>query len=93
MFLFIWSLMERNTEADDGDVFYESLEEFHVFLLAHVLRRPIIVVADTMLKVYTTLFTIIYYMILYNYFIILYCPVPVKTTPVRRTTMLLNFSP
>ena len=31
-------------------MFYESLEEFHVFVLAHVLRRPIIVVADTMLK-------------------------------------------
>ena len=29
---------------------YESLEEFHVFILAHVLRRPIIVVAETMLK-------------------------------------------
>ncbi|XP_018595220.1 OTU domain-containing protein 7B isoform X2 [Scleropages formosus] len=29
---------------------YESLEEFHVFVLAHVMRRPIIVVADTMLK-------------------------------------------
>ena len=29
---------------------YESLEEFHVFVLAHVLRRPIIVIAETMLK-------------------------------------------
>jgi len=29
---------------------YESLEEFHVFVLAHVLRRPIIVVAERMLK-------------------------------------------
>ncbi|KAK7886180.1 hypothetical protein WMY93_025801 [Mugilogobius chulae] len=29
---------------------YESLEEFHVFVLAHVLKRPIIVVADTMLR-------------------------------------------
>jgi len=29
---------------------YESLEEFHVFVLAHVLRRPIIVLAETMLK-------------------------------------------
>ena len=42
-------MMERNTE--EGDVFYESLEEFHVFLLAHVLMRPIIIVADKMLKV------------------------------------------
>jgi hypothetical protein len=30
---------------------YESLEEIHVFALAHVLRRPIIVIADLMLKV------------------------------------------
>lgn len=29
---------------------YESLEEFHVLALAHVLRRPIIVIADTVLK-------------------------------------------
>ncbi|XP_076041280.1 uncharacterized protein LOC143025466 isoform X2 [Oratosquilla oratoria] len=29
---------------------YESLEEIHVLALAHVLRRPIIVVADTTLK-------------------------------------------
>lgn len=29
---------------------YESLEEIHVLALAHVLRRPIIVVADVMLK-------------------------------------------
>ncbi|KAK1789859.1 hypothetical protein P4O66_015739, partial [Electrophorus voltai] len=32
------------------DPVYESLEEFHVFVLAHVLRRPIVVVADTMLR-------------------------------------------
>ncbi|KAK2154256.1 hypothetical protein LSH36_273g03028 [Paralvinella palmiformis] len=45
-------LMERDekTNPDDCEVFYESLEEFHVFVLAHVLRRPIIVVADTVLK-------------------------------------------
>lgn len=29
---------------------YESLEEFHVFVLAHVLKRPVVVVADTMLR-------------------------------------------
>jgi len=29
---------------------YESLEEFHVFVLAHVLRRPIVVIAEMMLK-------------------------------------------
>ncbi|KAI1301915.1 OTU domain-containing protein 7B [Halotydeus destructor] len=29
---------------------YESLEEIHILALAHVLKRPIIVIADTMLK-------------------------------------------
>ncbi|XKL68879.1 hypothetical protein PGB90_006648 [Kerria lacca] len=36
-----------------GDMYgniYESLEEIHVLALAHVLKRPIIVVADVMLK-------------------------------------------
>ena len=38
-------------DVDKGsELFYESLEEFHVFVLAHILRRPIIVVADTLLK-------------------------------------------
>eukprot|EP00062_Callorhinchus_milii_P002614 gi/632938948/ref/XP_007907016.1/ PREDICTED: OTU domain-containing protein 7A [Callorhinchus milii] len=32
------------------DPVYESLEEFHVFVLAHILRRPIVVVADTVLR-------------------------------------------
>lgn len=36
-------------ESSDEPV-YESLEEFHVFVLAHVLRRPVVVVADTMLR-------------------------------------------
>uniref|UniRef100_A0A8K9V8I4 ubiquitinyl hydrolase 1 n=1 Tax=Oncorhynchus mykiss TaxID=8022 RepID=A0A8K9V8I4_ONCMY len=42
----------NNTVGVDNseDPVYESLEEFHVFVLAHVLRRPIIVVADTMLR-------------------------------------------
>nr|XP_046193420.1 OTU domain-containing protein 7A-like [Oncorhynchus gorbuscha] len=42
----------NNTGGVDNseDPVYESLEEFHVFVLAHVLRRPIIVVADTMLR-------------------------------------------
>jgi hypothetical protein len=30
---------------------YESLEEVHVLALAHVLRRPIVVIADLVLKV------------------------------------------
>ena len=41
----------RDSEEGDGcEVFYESLEELHVFVLAHVLRRPILIVADTILK-------------------------------------------
>ncbi|CAH1796731.1 unnamed protein product [Owenia fusiformis] len=36
--------------SDEEVYYYESLEEFHVFVLAHVLRRPTIVVADTVLK-------------------------------------------
>lgn len=45
MFVFFF-LRVDNSE----DPVYESLEEFHVFVLAHVLRRPIVVVADTMLR-------------------------------------------
>uniref|UniRef100_A0A673LIA6 ubiquitinyl hydrolase 1 n=1 Tax=Sinocyclocheilus rhinocerous TaxID=307959 RepID=A0A673LIA6_9TELE len=36
--------------GNSKDPVYESLEEFHVFVLAHVLRRPIVVIADTMLR-------------------------------------------
>ncbi|CAH2326812.1 OTU domain-containing 7B [Pelobates cultripes] len=39
----------RGAESSEEPV-YESLEEFHVFVLAHVLKRPIVVVADTMLR-------------------------------------------
>ncbi|XP_077452081.1 OTU domain-containing protein 7A [Stigmatopora argus] len=47
--------LSKNTATSGGvdnseDPVYESLEEFHVFVLAHVLRRPIVVVADTMLR-------------------------------------------
>ena len=35
----------------EGNPLYESLEEVHVLVLAHVLKRPIIVVSDTVLKV------------------------------------------
>lgn len=38
-----------NLLSQDGTVYFESLEEFHILLLAHILQRPIIVVADTML--------------------------------------------
>lgn len=37
-------------EYEEKSYIYESLEEIHIFVLAHVLRRPIIVIADTMLK-------------------------------------------
>ena len=54
----VCSLMERvgsekestSDKDEDAELFYESLEELHVFILAHVLRRPVIVVADTILK-------------------------------------------
>ncbi|XP_062897864.1 OTU domain-containing protein 7B isoform X1 [Mobula hypostoma] len=39
-----------NSADSSEEPVYESLEEFHVFVLAHVLRRPIVVVADTMLR-------------------------------------------
>ena len=35
---------------EDEEIMYESLEEFHVFVLCHILRRPIIIVADTVLR-------------------------------------------
>ncbi|XP_028911354.1 LOW QUALITY PROTEIN: OTU domain-containing protein 7B [Ornithorhynchus anatinus] len=41
--------LPATVEASEEPV-YESLEEFHVFVLAHVLKRPIVVVADTMLR-------------------------------------------
>lgn len=46
--------MDRNYSAadsvDDDTATYESLEEIHIFALAHVLRRTIIVIADTVLR-------------------------------------------
>jgi OTU domain-containing protein 7 len=38
------------TPSCSSDQTYESLEEVHVFALAHVLKRPVIVVADTVLR-------------------------------------------
>ncbi|XP_023232516.1 OTU domain-containing protein 7B-like [Centruroides sculpturatus] len=43
------SSLNENEEGLQSDV-YESLEEIHILALAHVLHRPIIVIADTMLK-------------------------------------------
>lgn len=42
--------LEAVREDDSEHDIYESLEEIHVLALAHVLRRAIIVVADTVLK-------------------------------------------
>ncbi|KAG9352165.1 hypothetical protein JZ751_020578 [Albula glossodonta] len=47
----VYTEEEWEKEVDNSeDPVYESLEEFHVFVLAHVLRRPIVVVADTVLR-------------------------------------------
>ena len=52
--------LASETETDSGytnngsttsNKTYESLEEIHVLALAHVLKRPIFVIADTVLKV------------------------------------------
>ncbi|XP_076136930.1 OTU domain-containing protein 7B isoform X2 [Alosa pseudoharengus] len=45
-----YSANGSNGAESSEEPVYESLEEFHVFVLAHVLRRPIVVVADTMLR-------------------------------------------
>ncbi|KAM9436553.1 OTU domain-containing protein 7B isoform 2-T2 [Clarias gariepinus] len=45
-----YSTNGTNGAESQEEPVYESLEEFHVFALAHVLRRPIVVVADTMLR-------------------------------------------
>ncbi|XP_066501116.1 OTU domain-containing protein 7B [Hoplias malabaricus] len=45
-----YSTNATNGVESQEEPVYESLEEFHVFVLAHVLRRPIVVVADTMLR-------------------------------------------
>lgn len=45
-----FALERHNSESIDDNATYESLEEIHVLALAHVLRRTIIVVADTMLR-------------------------------------------
>lgn len=49
--LILLCFLSTSSRVDNSeDPVYESLEEFHVFVLAHVLRRPIVVVADTMLR-------------------------------------------
>ncbi|KAK3588631.1 hypothetical protein CHS0354_021499 [Potamilus streckersoni] len=41
---------QGKSTSPTSPVVYESLEDFHVFVLAHVLQRAIIVVADTILR-------------------------------------------
>uniref|UniRef100_A0A914HEC3 ubiquitinyl hydrolase 1 n=1 Tax=Globodera rostochiensis TaxID=31243 RepID=A0A914HEC3_GLORO len=41
---------EETSSSQQQDQVYESLECVHVFALAHILQRPIIVVADTILR-------------------------------------------
>ncbi|XP_066993922.2 OTU domain-containing protein 7B, partial [Anabrus simplex] len=43
-------LSDKNSDDMIENATYESLEEVHVLALAHVLRRPIVVIADLMLK-------------------------------------------
>lgn len=50
MLLSSWLLLAALRADSSDEPVYESLEEFHVFVLAHVLKRPIVVVADTMLR-------------------------------------------
>jgi len=47
------SVVNSPPNENRGNVYqpnYESLEEVHVFAMAHVLRRPIIIIADKVLK-------------------------------------------
>lgn len=51
MFNIFVLLFKNSSNGDTEGYIYESLEEIHVYALAHVLKRPIIVIADTILKV------------------------------------------
>lgn len=62
--------MNYSGNGDTEGYIYESLEEIHVYALAHVLKRPIIVIADTILKV--CLFTILNSYIIYTIYIIIF---------------------
>ncbi|XP_022256833.1 OTU domain-containing protein 7B-like isoform X2 [Limulus polyphemus] len=44
------SILDIVPEEEVSSHIYESLEEIHIFALAHVLRRAVIVISDTMLK-------------------------------------------
>ena len=51
IFIFHFQGNDSNDVSNTAEAMYESLEEIHVLALAHILRRPIIVVADTILRV------------------------------------------
>lgn len=55
---------QNSGNADTEGYIYESLEEIHVYALAHVLKRPIIVIADTILKVFIYLFFIFHMLVI-----------------------------
>ena len=42
--------LANNSNQNGSTIYYESLEQFHVFLLAHILQRPVVVVADQVLR-------------------------------------------
>ncbi|XP_061172306.1 uncharacterized protein LOC133181745 isoform X2 [Saccostrea echinata] len=44
------SPITNSSDDENSPVIYESLEEFHVFVLSHILQRTIVIVADTVLK-------------------------------------------
>ncbi|XP_062607755.1 OTU domain-containing protein 7B-like isoform X2 [Saccostrea cucullata] len=44
------SPITNSSDDENSPVIYESLEEFHVFVLSHILQRTIVIVADTILK-------------------------------------------
>ena len=43
-------LDNQNTQPQYGDLLYECLEEIHIFVLANVLKRPIIVLAESVIR-------------------------------------------
>lgn len=55
---------------NESNLTYESLEEVHILTLAHVLKRTIIVISDTMLKVTENIFVYkyIFFIILMIFF-------------------------
>jgi hypothetical protein len=48
--LFFFNKKGYHQSNGQQNIYFESLEQFHVFLLAHILQRPIIIVADQVLR-------------------------------------------